>query len=131
MCVGAFFSYFLAKIVPYWGLALLATTVVFFAPLVYRTNQELIDHYLKEAGDAVNEQTSQIRELVQKNTEQATQLTKQYMGDYTAKAQAMIRGAPAAPTHNAIKETDFPAAPQEELHHEEEKAEEEEPLIES
>lgn len=61
--LSAFISYYLIKIVPYWGLALIATTMVFFVPLVYTTNQELIDHHLKNASDAINAQTSQVRNV--------------------------------------------------------------------
>ncbi|KAK8105954.1 uncharacterized protein PG998_003576 [Apiospora kogelbergensis] len=112
--VGAFLSYYLVKIVPYWGLALIATTLVFFVPLIYATNQELIDHYLKQASDVVNSQTEQIRQVASKQTAQAAEMTKQYMGDYTAKAQEMIRGrstSPAATKKPAPTETDFPQAP--------------------
>lgn len=128
-------SYYLVKIVPYWGLALVATTVLFFAPLIYTSNQELIDHHLKQASDVVSTQTEQIRQVAGKHTAQATEITKQYMGDYTTKAQQMLRGrsqspevvAKSAPPH----ESDFPAVPKDEFHSEpavKTKAEEE-PLI--
>lgn len=106
---------------------MIATTVVFFTPLIYTSNQELIDTQLKHAGEVVNAQTAQLRSVAQKHTEQATHLTKQYMGDYTAKAQALIKGgarqteeqlkqktprkAPEIPS--TIKATDFPSAPKE------------------
>jgi hypothetical protein len=109
--IGAFLSYYLVKIVPYWGLALIATTVVFFTPLIYTSNQELIDSQLKHAGEIVGAQTAQIRSVAQKHTEQATQITKQYMGDYTAKAQSLIKGGRGP----EISESDFPAAPKEDL----------------
>ncbi|KAK8028801.1 hypothetical protein PG991_005857 [Apiospora marii] len=112
--IGAFISYYLVKIVPYWGLALIATTLLFFVPLVYTTNQELIDHYLKQASEVVNSQTEQIRQVASKQTAQAAEMTKQYMGDYTAKAQEMIRGrstSPAATKKPAPAESDFPKAP--------------------
>ncbi len=144
VAIGAFLSYYLVKIVPYWGLALLGTTLAFAAPLIYSTNQELIDHHLKQANDVVNAQTAQLRSVAQKHTEQATQITKEYLGDYTAKAQALIRGArgsetvPAAPakTEASLKADDFPAAPKEDFkaaeaaqEHHTEPAAEEEPLI--
>lgn len=125
---AAFISYYLVKIVPYWGLAVIATTVVFFTPLIYTTNQELIDTQLKHASEVVNAQTAQLRTVAQKHTEQATQVTKQYMGDYTAKAQALIKGGRSqgeqlqekvrekvqekAP---AVKATDFPEAPKDDI----------------
>ncbi|KAK0714870.1 Reticulon-domain-containing protein [Lasiosphaeris hirsuta] len=112
--LGAFLSYYLVKIVPYWGLALISTTVVFFAPLVYTTNQELIDSQLKHASEIVNAQTSQLRKVAVQQTEQATQITKQYMGDYTAKAQSLIKGATGADAKE-LKPTDFPAAPKKDI----------------
>jgi hypothetical protein len=100
-------------------------------PLVYKTNQELIDHQLKQANDIITEQTAQLRAVAQKHTESATQMTKQYMGDYTAKAQAMIRGT--APVKSELHDSDFPAPPKQEFKkevtEEDVKYEEEEPLI--
>ncbi|KAK4248138.1 Reticulon-domain-containing protein [Corynascus novoguineensis] len=123
--LAAFISYYLVKIVPYWGLAVIATTVVFFTPLIYTTNQELIDSQLKHASEVVNAQTAQLCTVAQKHTAQATQVTKQYMGDYTAKAQALIKGgrhheqpqkAQAEPQEaTSIKATDFPAPPREDI----------------
>ncbi|KAK0704261.1 Reticulon-domain-containing protein [Apiosordaria backusii] len=117
VALGAFISYYLVKVVPYWGLALIAASVVFFAPLVYTTNQELIDSQIQHAGEIINDQTEQIRSLVQKNTVQATQVTKQYMGDYTAKAQSLIKGAVGQEDghKSELKPTDFPAAPKEDI----------------
>ncbi|KAI0013092.1 Reticulon-domain-containing protein [Xylariaceae sp. FL0662B] len=135
--VGAFLSYYLVKIVPYWGLALIATTVLFFAPLAYTTNQELIDHYLKQATDVLNSQTEQLRQVASKHTSQATEITKQYMGDYTAKAQQLLHGRsgspeavskPAPVPESHLNESDFPEAPKEEFK-EPEAHSEEEPLI--
>ncbi|KAI0457804.1 Reticulon-domain-containing protein [Xylaria acuta] len=121
--VGAFLSYFLVKIVPFWGLALIGTTVLFLAPLVYTTNQELIDHYVKEGSDILNSQTEQLRQVASKHTSQATEITKQYMGDYTHKAQMMLhRGGSASPEpapQPNIKETDFPEAPKQDFGSEE------------
>ncbi|CAK7274389.1 hypothetical protein SEPCBS119000_006143 [Sporothrix epigloea] len=152
-CVAAFLSYYLVKVVPYWGLSLLAITIIFFAPLAYKSNKELIDNQLKQASDLVNAQTVQLREVANKHTSHATEITKQYMGDYTAKAQQMLGGratsvevpepatttpavvsepleplkpsivesAPPAPTTeplNTYKETDFPAAPKQDLNDE-------------
>ncbi|GAP93468.1 putative cell lysis protein [Rosellinia necatrix] len=135
--LSAFFSYFLAKIVPYWGLALLGITVLFMAPLIYATNQELIDHYVKEGSDMINSQTEQLRQVASERTLHATEITKQYMGDYTAKAQMMLhRGSSASPepasksaVKSGVKETDFPQAPKRDLGSEEsEDSSVEEPL---
>ncbi|KAL7628944.1 hypothetical protein AAE478_000461 [Parahypoxylon ruwenzoriense] len=136
--VGAFLSYYLVKIVPYWGLALIATTLLFFVPLIYATNQELIDHYLKQASDVVNSQTEQLRQAASKHTSQATEITKQYMGDYAAKAQQLLHGRSASPETTSkpapapksnLKESDFPKPPKEEFKEESSSESEEEPLI--
>lgn len=128
--LAAFISYYLVKIVPYWGLAVIATTVIFFAPLIYATNQELIDSQLKHAGEIVGAQTAQLRSVAQKHTEHASQVTRQYFDDYSAKAGSLIKGG-GARAHQAqealqsklaaasgkapLKAEDFPAAPSEEL----------------
>jgi hypothetical protein len=106
VAISSFFAYYLAKIMPYWGLALFFTTVAFFAPLLYTSNQELIDNTLQQASSVVNAQTAQLREVASKHTAQAAGITKQYMGDYTAKAQQILRRRSAE-----VKEGDFPSAP--------------------
>lgn len=128
-------SYYLVKIVPYWGLALIATTTAFFVPLIYTSNQELIDHHIKQASDVVNTQTEQLRQVASKHTAQATNITKQYIGDYTSQAQQLIRGRSTSPeaTKSTLstgpKETDFPAVPKESIKTSEPIIKEEEPLI--
>jgi Reticulon len=136
--LGAFISYYLIKIVPFWGLCLIATSVAFLVPLVYITNKELIDHHIKNASDIVNHQTAQVKQLASHHAAVAAETTKQYASDYSAKAQEMI-GVPRArsqspaiaskpiksekrnDTSNALKaapeytETDFPNAPKEEI----------------
>lgn len=134
---SAFLSYWLVKIVPYWGLALLATTLLFTVPLIYTSNQELIDHHLKNAQDIVTAQTEQLRQVAGTHTAKATEVTKQYMGDYTSKAQQLLRGrqasaTPATPSAPAstVKDSDFPAAPKEDFKAPEPAVKsEEEPLI--
>ncbi|CEJ84469.1 hypothetical protein VHEMI03483 [[Torrubiella] hemipterigena] len=108
-CAAAFFSYFLVKLVPYWGLAIIATTIAFFVPLVYTTNQELIDAHIKNASDAINAQTAQVRELAQKQADQITTMGKQYAGDYSEKVQEMLRGR-NAPAPAAAPATSTPTA---------------------
>lgn len=126
--MSAFLSYWLVKVVPYWGLALIGTTVLFTAPLIYTSNQELIDHHLKNAQQVVHTQTEQLRKVAGTHTARATEVTKQYVGDYTSKAQEMLRGrsaspqtassapsAPAAPAAPAVRDSDFPVAPKEDI----------------
>lgn len=115
--IGAFFSYYLVKVMPFWGLTLAAVTALFVVPLVYTSNQELIDTQLKHASDIIGEQTSQLRSVAGKQTAQATELTKQYLGDYTAKAQQLLgrsavdESMTPKPVGSTVKEADFPAAP--------------------
>ncbi|KAG6035546.1 hypothetical protein E4U41_006038 [Claviceps citrina] len=123
-CFAAFLSYHLIKLVPYWGLAILATTAAFFVPLIYTTNQELIDRQLKNASEAVYAQTSQLRSVAQQQADHIATMSKQYAGNYTGKVQEMLRGrgatsstvtSPQQPTSAApIKQPEFPIAPTEE-----------------
>lgn len=129
VAVSAFLSYWLVKVVPYWGLALLSTTLLFTVPLIYTTNQELIDHHIKNAQDIISAQTEQLRQIAGTHTAKATEVTKQYVGDYTTKAQQLLKGRQAssaqtsAPTPvqsesepiSTVKDTDFPAAPKEDI----------------
>lgn len=78
----------------------------------------MIDEQLKHVSEVVESQTNQLKEVAGKHTAQATELTKQYMGDYTAKAQELLRGrskSPAASRKAApgdeVKKSDFPQAP--------------------
>ncbi|WYZ46349.1 hypothetical protein EsH8_IX_000574 [Colletotrichum jinshuiense] len=119
--LGAFIAYYLVKVVPFWGLSLIATTALFMVPLLYTSNQELIDAQLNKAGEVINQQTSQFRTVASKHTAQATDITKQYVGDYSAKAQQLLGRRSAspeaqskptpAPVVPSVEEKDFPAAP--------------------
>jgi hypothetical protein len=126
VAVGAFFAYYLVKIVPYWGLALIGTTLAFLGPLVYKTNKEVIDAQLARANEIIGAQTAQLKTVAQQNTEKVTQVTKQYVGEYTAKAQTLVgKATPAslqgeehtnghAHTHankSTLRDDDFPSAP--------------------
>ncbi|KAH8659252.1 putative Reticulon-like protein 1 [Tricladium varicosporioides] len=132
--LGAFISYYLIKFVPLWGLSLIATSVLFLSPLIYKTNKEVIDHYVKQAADIANQQTEQVRQIASHHAARATETTKQYVGEYSHKAQEMIssaRGRSVSPTASAkpvktepeikkenipaYKAEDFPAAPKEEF----------------
>ena len=90
---GAFLSYYLIKIVPFWGMSLIATSVLFLSPLIYKTNKELIDHHVKNASDIVNEQTRRVKQLASHHAARATEYTKQSVGDYSAKAQELVANA--------------------------------------
>jgi len=133
----------LIKFVPFWGLSLISTTVLFISPLIYKTNKEVIDHYVAQAAEIVNQQSKQVRELASQQAARATETTKQYVGDYSHKAQELIgnaRGRSKSPNAvksepaikqevpsafksesafkqvpSAFKDEDFPAAPREDF----------------
>ena len=86
-------SYWLIKILPFWGLSLIGVCCIYLGPLIYMTNQELIDHHLRNASETVNSQTNQIKELAGQHTARASETVKAYAGDYTAKAQEYIGNA--------------------------------------
>jgi hypothetical protein len=114
-----------------WGLALISTSTLFLAPLIYKTNQEIIDHHIKNASNVINQQTEQVKQLASHHAARATDVTKQYVGDYSAKAQGIIGGARPRSTSPAVsakpskvdakdnisayKSEDFPVAPKEEF----------------
>lgn len=131
---GAFLSYYLIKVVPFWGLSLISTSILFLAPLIYKTNQELIDHHVANASKVINDQTVQVKNLASKHAGAAAESTKSLVGEYSGKAQELIggaRGRSVSPTLSAkpvkteeIKKEnvptsyqahDFPAAPKEEF----------------
>jgi len=126
--LGAFISYYLIKFVPFWGLTLISTSVLFLSPLIYKTNKEVIDHYIAQATEIVNQQSKQVRDLAAQQASRASETTKQYVGDYSHKAQELIgnaRGRSTSPTTvksepavkkespSAFKAEDFPTAPKE------------------
>jgi Reticulon len=123
--LGAFVSYYLIKIVPFWGLSLLSTSVLFLAPLIYKTNKELIDGQLEHASNIVNQQTKQVKDLASHHATIAANTTKQYASDYSAKAQETFGRArstspsvvkkESAPVAPAYKNEDFPIAPKEQF----------------
>jgi ABC-type nitrate/sulfonate/bicarbonate transport system substrate-binding protein len=110
---AAFLSYWLIKIVPVWGLSLVAVTIAFFAPLVYINNREIIDEQIDQAQKMVNAQASQVRELAHQHTAQATDFVKQYASDYSSKAQEYIGHKNKLHPASGVKRSDFPQAPTE------------------
>lgn len=86
----AFISYYLVKLLPPWGFALFATSIIFLTPLVYVSNKELIDSQLQHASEVVGEQTTQLKNLTAEHTSKGLETVKQYTGDYTAAASEYI-----------------------------------------
>jgi hypothetical protein len=97
-------------------LSLLGASVTFLAPLVYTQNKELIDGHIDHAGNVINSQANQVRDLAAQHTNQATETLRTYAGEYTQKAQQMINDARGKATNgsagnNPLQSTDFPNAP--------------------
>jgi hypothetical protein len=118
--VAAFLTYYLIKIVPFWGMALIATSVIFLGPLIYIENKELIDGQLEHAGNVIGQQTSQIKDLTAQHTSKGLESMKQYTGTAAAKAQDLVGTArqkiPSPTTSKAsVQENDFPSAPKSDL----------------
>ena len=110
---ASFIGYWLVKWMPLWGLALIADSIVFLGPLAYVQNKELIDHHIANAGNVINDQASQMRELAAQHTGRATETMKQYTSEYTKKAQDMMGGS-VSRQKAGLKTSDFPAAPKDE-----------------
>lgn len=106
--VAALLSYWLIKIVPFWGLSLIAVSCIYMGPLIYMTNKELIDHHVNNASEVANAQASQLKDLAGHHTARAHETVKSYAGDYSAKAQEYIgnaRGRSTSPEVNSSKPT--------------------------
>lgn len=130
MFTTALITYFLIKITPAWGLALLFTTLAYFIPLAYIQNRELVDHHLSNASDLVNKQTEQIRSIAAEHTNKAMEASQGALKTYGARASEMMgqtkksavekgyvkeETAEKMPGNTEVKKEDFPAAPTGEL----------------
>lgn len=125
--IAAFLSYWLIKVVPVWGLALLGTTVAYLGPLIYISNREIIDEQIAQIQELVNAQANHAKELANQQTARATGLVKQYANDYSSKAHEYIGNRRSASPEVAkapapavkvepisppkFQTTDFPEAP--------------------
>jgi hypothetical protein len=110
---ASFLSYYLIKIVPFWGLCLIGTTLIYSVPLIYISNREFIDEHISSANHVLSEQANQVKDIASQHTSKATETIKTYTHDYTTKAQEMIgsaRGRSASP-EATVKSDDFPRAP--------------------
>lgn len=120
----AFLSYFLIKVTPPWGLALMFTTVIYFAPLAYIMNKEFIDEHLNNAQNILSEQATQVRDLAATHTGKAYEASSSALKNYAAQAQEAIgsgkkaaveKGYVSQETADKVtpekKAEDFPSAP--------------------
>ncbi|KAA8649681.1 uncharacterized protein ATNIH1004_002352 [Aspergillus tanneri] len=132
--VAAFFAtftaYWLIKFLPFWGLSLLAVTIAYIGPLVYMNNREVIDAHIEHAQGVINAQAHQLKDLAGERTAHATGIVRQYVDDYSAKAQEYIgQRRSASPEMTKVPSTvikkepepepaftpsDFPEAPKDE-----------------
>lgn len=92
---------------------MIADSIIFLGPLIYIQNKELIDHHIANAGNAINDQANQMRELAAQHTGRATETMRQYTSEYTKKAQD-IMGSSVSRQKAGLKTSDFPTAPKDE-----------------
>ncbi|RMJ26942.1 hypothetical protein PHISP_02191 [Aspergillus sp. HF37] len=119
---GAFTAYWLIKILPFWGLSLIAVTIAYLGPFFYMHNREVVDSHLEHVQSIVDSHAHQLKDLAEEHTTHATGVVKQYVGDYSAKAQEYVGNlspeTSKAPTpvkaEPAVNSSDFPEAPKEE-----------------
>lgn len=71
-------------------MALIAVTTTYFTPLIYISNREFIDEQITNYQEIINSQTNQLRDMAGERTSHATDLVKQYVGEYSSKAQGYI-----------------------------------------
>lgn len=91
------------KLVPFWGLALISTFVIYLGPLIYIKNRETIDANLNHASDVITSQASQLRQMTAEKTQNATKTVQSYAGEYSSKAQEYM-GAKKAQVSNATSD---------------------------
>lgn len=124
---SAFTAYWLVKWLPLWGFSLIAVSCAYLGPLVYINNRELIDSHIANAQAVVNDQAHQLKGIAGEHTANATGMMKQYVDDYSAKAQEYMGRSPSpkatkardhahaapkpVPAASNIKTSDFPDAP--------------------
>lgn len=124
--VAAFIGYYLIKILPFWGLCLLNTSIVFLGPLIYVSNKELIDGHLEHASNVVSAQASQVKDLASEHSGKALETIKASTSEYTDKASTLIgQSRQKIPTmdqakakvtgNTGINDASFPTAPRTEL----------------
>lgn len=118
------------KFVPIWGLALIGVSIAYLGPLIYVNNRELIDNQIEFIHETLNSQADQMKDMAGQQTAHATEIVKQYVGQYSAKAQEyvnstkrrssspeMSKDSPVKTekaSESNFKHSDFPIAPKDE-----------------
>lgn len=104
---------------------MITVTTAYFGPLVYISNREIIDEQISNVQAMISSQTHQLKDMAGERTSHATDLMKQYVGEYSSKAQEYIGRRSASPevtkvptpvktepvSQPQIKTEDFPEAP--------------------
>lgn len=93
---------------PLWGLAVISTTIAYIGPLVYISNREIIDEQIANLQAIISSQTNQLKDLAGERTSHATGLMKQYVGDYSSKAQEYIGRRSTSPEMSKVAVKDEP-----------------------
>ncbi|MCJ1398056.1 hypothetical protein MMC11_001253 [Xylographa trunciseda] len=101
---AALISHGLIKLLPLWGLSLIAVSVMYLTPLIYISNKELIDHHIANASNIANAQAKQVQDLAGHHTARLTETVKAQTSTYSAKAQEYI-GAAKDRTSAAVANT--------------------------
>jgi len=116
-------GYVLIKYIPIWGLLLLTSVVAFTAPLVYLQNQEAIDEQLSQISEIVNQKLTHARGMSEKYAQDAAAQARAATAQLGERFHEITAGRksptpavknekePIAPVSSSIREEDFPEAP--------------------
>jgi hypothetical protein len=102
--------------------------VLYFAPLVYLQNKELIDAQLNRTAEVIKQQSNQLRDASAQSISRASETARSYAGEYGSQVQNLIGNAKAktaqtydqaagqvkqATSSKQVNHSDFPKAPEE------------------
>jgi len=88
--LAALGSYGLIKIVPFWGLSLIGTCVLYMAPLLYMKNRGTIKAQLQRIEQVVTRQAYQLKDITAQQASRATETAKTLASDASSKAQQIV-----------------------------------------
>jgi len=88
--LAALGSYGLIKIVPFWGLSLIGTCVLYMAPLLYMKNRGTIKAQLQHIEQVVTHQAYQLKDITAQQASRATETAKNLASDASSKAQQIV-----------------------------------------
>lgn len=95
---------------PTWGIALISTTAIFFLPLIYIQNRELIDGQINNASTMINQQATQVRDLAAQHTGRAGEVAKSTVSQFSAQASDLIGQAKTKAGYSDTTTTTGPAS---------------------